>query len=54
MDKKKKRNIPIYFNTNYCLEMKLLPMIMDYCLLELDALKFFLRSVYMGGGSVST
>ena len=24
---------PIYFNTNYCREMKLVPIIMDYCLL---------------------
>ena len=27
--KKKKRNTPIYFNTNYCTEMKLIPIIMD-------------------------
>ena len=39
---KKKRNTPIYFNTNYCTEMKLVPIIMDYCLLQFDALKFFL------------
>ena len=30
---KKKRNTPIYFNTNYCGEMKLVPIIMDYCVL---------------------
>ena len=30
---KKKRNTPIYFNTNYRREMKLVPIIMDYCLL---------------------
>ena len=30
---KKKRNTPIYFNTNYRAEMKLVPIIMDYCLL---------------------
>ena len=28
--KKKKKNIPIYFNTNYLTEMKLVPIIMDY------------------------
>ena len=47
-EKRKKRNIPIYFNTNYGTEMKLVPIIMDYCLLQFDALKFFLGSVYMG------
>ena len=40
---KKKRNPPIYFNTNYRTEMKLVPIIMDYCLLHFYALKFFLR-----------
>ena len=40
--KKKKRNIPIYFNTNYRIEIKLVPIIMDYCLLKFDALNFFL------------
>ena len=39
---KQKRNTPIYFNTSYCTEMKLVPIIMDYSLLEFDALKFFL------------
>ena len=34
-------NTPIYFNTNYRTEMKLVPIIMDYCLLQLDALIFF-------------
>ena len=29
----KKRNTPIYFNANYPREMKLVPIIMDYCLL---------------------
>ena len=38
----KKRNTPIYFNTNYRTEMKLVPIIMDYCLLQFDSLKFFL------------
>ena len=39
----KKRNTPIYFNTNYRTEMKLVPIIMDYCLLQFDALKIFLE-----------
>ena len=42
----KKRN-PIYFNTNYRTEMKLVPIIMDYFLLQFDAFKFFL-----GGPSI--
>ena len=29
----KKGNTPIYFNKNYRKEMKLVPIIMDYCLL---------------------
>ena len=32
----------MYFSTNYRTEMKLVPIIMDYCLLQFDALKFFL------------
>ena len=47
--KKKKRNIPIFFNTNYRGEMKLAPIIMDYCLLEIDALKIFLGVRVHGG-----
>ena len=39
---KKKRNTLIYFNANYRREMKLVPIIMDNCLLQFDALKFFL------------
>ena len=39
---KKKLNTPIYFNTNYFTEMKLVPIIMDNCLLQFDALKIFL------------
>ena len=39
--KKKKRNTPICFNTNYRLEMKLAPNIMDYCLLQFNTLHFF-------------
>ena len=30
---KKKRNTPIYFSANYRREMKLVPIIMNYCLL---------------------
>ena len=39
---KKKRNTLIYSNTNYRTEVKLVPVIMDYCLLQYNALKFFL------------
>ena len=49
---KKKLNTPIYFNTNHRTEMKLVPIIMDYCLLQFDALKFFL-GVRLHGGRVS-
>ena len=45
--KEKKRNAPIYIKTNYHTEMKLTLIIMDYCLLQFDALKFFLGCVYM-------
>ena len=48
--KKKKRNPPFYFNTNYHTDIKLVPIIMDYCLHQFDALKFFLR-VRLHGGS---
>ena len=47
---KRKRNTPVYFNTNYRTEMKLVAIIMDYCLLQFDALKFFL-GVRLHGGS---
>ena len=43
VSKKVKRKTPIYFNTKYRTELKLVPIIMDYCLLQFDALKFFLR-----------
>ena len=46
---KKKRITLIYFNTNYRAEMKLVPIIMDYCLLQFDALKFFLEVLLHGG-----
>ena len=38
----KKRNTPIYFNTKYRTEIKLVPIITDYGLLQFAALKFFL------------
>ena len=47
--KKKPRNTPIYFNANYRTEIKLVPIIMDYCLLQFDALKFFLGVGLHGG-----
>ena len=47
----KKKNTPIYFNTNYRMEMKLVPIIMDYCLLQFDALIFFF-GVRLHGGSL--
>ena len=47
---KKKRNSPIYFNANYRREMKLVPIIIDYCIPLFDALKFFLL-VRLHGGS---
>ena len=37
-----KKIIPIFLNTNYRTEIKLVPVIKDYCLLQFDALKFFL------------
>ena len=48
--KKKKRNTLIYVNTNCHTEMKLVPIIMDYCLLQFNVLKFFL-GVHLLGGS---
>ena len=42
---KKKEPPPIYFNTNYHTEMKL----MYYCLPQFDALKFFLGVRLHGG-----
>ena len=40
--KKKKRTPLFIFNTNYRREMKLIPVIVDQCLLQFDALKSFL------------
>ena len=39
----------MYFNTNYHMEMKQVPIIMDYCPLQFDALKFFLGMRLHGG-----
>ena len=49
--KKKKMNTPIYSNTNYRREMKRVPIIIDHCLLEFDALKYFLEVRLHGGVS---
>ena len=46
-----KKNTPIYLNTNYRTNMKLVPIIMDYYLLQMGALKFFL-GVRLHGGSL--
>ena len=40
--KKEKKNTLIYFNTNYRTEMKPIPINIDYCLLQFDAIQFFL------------
>ena len=37
-----KKKKTIYFYSNNRTEMKLVPIITDYCLLQFDALKFFL------------
>ena len=49
--KKKKGNNPIYFNINCRREMKLVPIIMDYCLLQFHDLKFLLKVRVLGGMS---
>ena len=50
--RKKIKKSPIYFNPNYRKEMKLVPIIMYYCLLQFDALKFFLGvRLHVVGGS---
>ena len=49
--KKKEKKTPIYFNTNYRTEMKLVKIIMNYCLLKFYALKFSLE-VRLQGGSL--
>ena len=40
---------PINFNINYRREMKLISIDVNYCLLEFDALKFFLGGRLHGG-----
>ena len=50
--KKKKKNIPSNFNTNYCKEMKLVPINRDYNLVSFDPFEFSLGGVYMGGGGL--
>ena len=50
--KKNKKEHPTNSNANYRREMKLLPNNIDYCLLQFDALKFFLRVHLDGGGSL--
>ena len=42
LKRKKNRNTPTYLNSNYRTKIKLIPIIMDYCLLQFDALQFFL------------
>ena len=48
---KEKKNTPIYFDINYLTEMTLIPVIIYYCLLQFDTLKFFL-GVCLHGGSL--
>ena len=45
-----KRNAPTYFYTNYRTEIKLVPVIIDYCLLQFVAIKFF-SGIRLHGGS---
>ena len=42
---------PVFLNTNFPTEMKLVQIIMDYFLLESDALKSFSEVRIYGGGS---
>ena len=48
-ERKRRQNTSIYTNINYRREMKLVPIIMYYCLLQFDALKFFLGVRLHGG-----
>ena len=43
------RNVPNYFHINYRTEMKLVPIIMDLCLLQFDALNSLLGMCLHGG-----
>ena len=45
----KKEKKTIYFNPNYCTEIKLVLTIMKYNLFQFDALKFFLGARLHGG-----
>ena len=47
--KNEKKTSPYYFNANYRTEMRLVPNIMDYILLQFDALKFLLGAPLHGG-----
>ena len=49
-NKNKNPEIFINFNTNSRREIKLVPINMDYCLLQFDAIKYFL-GVHLHGGS---
>ena len=51
-EKKGGGTILFILNTNYCREMKLVPIIMDYSLFQLDALKFFLGRLSTWGMGV--
>ena len=46
---KKNETPPIYLNTNYRIEIKLVLIVMDYCPLQFDALKCFLGLRLHGG-----
>ena len=48
---KKNENTFTYFVQNYRTKMKLVPIIIDYCLLQFDALKFFF-GIRLHGGSL--
>ena len=51
--RKRKEKKHLYFNTNYRTEVKLVPIFMNYCVLQLDTLKFFLGvRLHEGGGSL--
>ena len=51
--KKKKRKKKLFkSNTNYCREIKLIPINMDQCLLSFDAFKFSLESRLHGDVSL--
>ena len=49
--RKRKQNTPTHSNTNYLREMKLVPINIDYYLLQFDALKFVF-GVRLHGGSL--